>query len=265
MKNVLIVDTSKPSVVMTSEIFKDKIPGCIVHVAANGKESLEMIADLKPDLCVVDFDLPDVDGPSLIEALRNHYEGPILMTAYPDEVVKQAVDLDLFTCTDASGWLVKPVRVDDLSKKIETFIDQGRRTSRRFESNIGAQLIGKAAGRGKRAPKVEGKLENISHTGVCVKLDGAMKMKKKEELVISLSFPETASKPVNAKTAKASKTTAKKKATKAAKVSETKIKATICWVDKGRVGLQFGRLSDLQKKGLMSYLRQSFESNSYEW
>ncbi len=263
MTNILIVDTSKPSVVMTSEIFKDKIPGCVVHVAANGKESLELLGNLSPDLCVVDFDLPDVDGPSLIDAMRKEYSGPILLTAYPDAVVKQAVDLDLFTYTDASAWLVKPLKVRDLADRIDTFIDKRRRTSRRFESNIEAQLIGKASGRGKRAPKVGGHLENISHSGVCVKIEGAMKMKKKEEVLVSLRFPASglgSSSPK--KSIKNTKNTATKKV---AKNLDTKIKATVCWVEKGRVGLEFARLSDIQKKGLMSYLRQSFENNCYDW
>ena len=64
MTTVLIVDACKPSLVMTSEIFKDKMSGTIVDVAQSGKETIEYLADKTPDLCVIDFDLPDVDGPA---------------------------------------------------------------------------------------------------------------------------------------------------------------------------------------------------------
>ena len=90
MTTILIVDACKPSLVMTSEVFKDKIPGTVVHVSSSGKEAVEFLKENEPNLCVVDFDLPDVDGPSLVEAMRKLYSGPILMTAYPDAMVKEA-------------------------------------------------------------------------------------------------------------------------------------------------------------------------------
>ena len=44
MPSILIADASKPSVVMTSEIFKDKFPGITIHVADSGRAALEMLA-----------------------------------------------------------------------------------------------------------------------------------------------------------------------------------------------------------------------------
>ncbi|MDQ3233432.1 MAG: response regulator, partial [Pseudobdellovibrionaceae bacterium] len=74
MTTVLIADSCKPSLVMTSEVFKDKIMGTVVDVAATGKEALDYLTARRPDLCVVDFDLPDVDGPALVEAMRKVYD-----------------------------------------------------------------------------------------------------------------------------------------------------------------------------------------------
>ena len=103
MAIILIADSCKPSVVMSSEVFKDKLPGSVVHVAGTGKECLELLVQVKPDMCVVDFDLPDADGVTLITAMRKLYKGPILLTAFPDKIVKDAVDADLFAFNDAGG------------------------------------------------------------------------------------------------------------------------------------------------------------------
>ena len=250
MTTVLIADCCKPSLVMTSEVFKDKIAGTIVDVALTGKDALEYLAKQAPDLCVVDFDLPDVDGPALIEAIRKIYHGPILMTAYPDHMVEEAVDDHLFYFNDASQWISKPINFDELSEKIDRFLVEGFRIGKRFESKMDTQLIAKAAGRGKRAPKVQGTILNLSLGGACIKLDGSMKMKKAQELTMTLSLPAHGKK----------KTGAKRSATTALG-GETKIKATVAWTNtKGEVGLQFMRLTDLQKRGLEDYFRAQAET-----
>ena len=110
MPVILIADACKPSLVMSSEVFKDKIAGATILVASTGKQCLELLLVNKPDMCVVDFDLPDADGVTLITAMRKSYRGPILLTAYPDKIVEQAVHSDLFAFNDAGGWVPKPVK-----------------------------------------------------------------------------------------------------------------------------------------------------------
>ena len=260
MTTILIVDACKPSLVMTSEVFKDKIPGTVVHVSSSGKEAIEFLKDQEPNLCVVDFDLPDVDGPSLVEAMRKLYTGPILMTAYPDAMVKEAVTKHLFAFNDASGWIKKPVSFEELSKKIDLYLVEGHRLGKRFDSHIKTQLVGKAAGRGKRAPKVEGEVINLSLGGACIKIDGSMKMKKAQELTISLTIPQLKSRGARKNlTTETKKSAQKTKAgTKTPAGAETKIKATVAWINKaGEVGLQFSKLTDIQKKGLEKFFRSS--------
>lgn len=244
MTTVLIADSCKPSLVMTSEVFKDKIMGTVVDVAATGKEAMDYLTARRPDLCVVDFDLPDVDGPALVEAMRRVYDGPILMTAFPSDIVKQAVVDNLFAYQDASAWISKPINFDDLSEKIDRFLVSKHRLERRFVASFMTQLVGKAAGRGKRAPKVEGKVLNISLGGACVKLQGPLKVKKLQELTMSIELPPEGD----------VKLAARKK--KALSTAESKIKAKVAWINaKGEVGLQFGKLSDVQRRQLENYFK----------
>jgi CheY-like chemotaxis protein len=275
MPVILIADACKPSLVMSSEVFKDKIAGATILVASSGRQCLEILSASKPDMCVVDFDLPDVDGVTLIHAMRKTYKGPILLTAYPDKIVEEAVKSDLFAFNDAGAWIPKPVKFDALSEKIDQFLLDKHRLGRRFTAQMETMIIGKGAGRGKRAPKVTGRIVNLSLGGACIELDAPLKMKNGEEMLVALSLPggelalelEAAPEkkaPVPASTAKARSTANAKKEKAVAKptIPEARIKCTVAWVDKKctMAGIQFARLTDVQRKGLEELLRSSQNS-----
>jgi muconate cycloisomerase len=79
--------------------------------------------------------------------MRRVYDGPILMTAYPSDIVKQAVVDNLFAYQDASAWISKPINSSELAEKIDRFLLSKHRLERRFMAGFITQLIGKAAGR----------------------------------------------------------------------------------------------------------------------
>jgi hypothetical protein len=146
------------------------------------------------------------------------------------------------------------------------------RLGRRFSTEMTTLIIGKGAGRGKRAPKVTGRIINLSLGGACIELDQPMRMRGGEEMTVALSLPaELAAKepkaaprkplpkaPVAAARGRASATT--KKAPPPP--PESRIKCTVAWVDKKctKAGLQFGRLTDVQRKGLEELLRGSLSA-----
>lgn len=275
---ILIADASKPSLVMTSEVFKDKIPGAIVLVAKTGQEALDILRDKQPDMCVIDFDLPDADGVTLSTGLREVYKGPILLTAYPDRIVSEAVTENLFGFADAGGWLSKPINVEELNAKIEKFLLEKHRLGKRFTTSLMTQIIGKGAGRGKRSPKVKGKIVNLSIGGACVQLEKPMTSKMSEEITLSFALPaeptpvKAAAKAPTTKGAKPIKPSAKelaalkrKGATTAVKGEENKIKAKIAWTKKGgtMAGIQFNRLTPVQKKVLETYIKEMATSANF--
>ena len=251
MTNILLCDASKPSIVMTSEVFKDKLPGSFVMVASTGKDALEMLDTFKADMCVVDFDLPDVDGPTLIEMMRKKFDGPILLTAFADDIVKEAVNNHLFTYNDAGTVIAKPVTFQVLSEKIDLFLVEKYRLDKRFDSEFCAQIVAKAAGRGKRAPKASGRVVNISMGGVCVELDEeSMKIKRSQEVTMTISTP-------------AAKRAKKGTPLRAEVQCETKIKGTVAWVqDREKLGVRFTKQSDMQRKELIAFLRLAEQNGS---
>lgn len=266
MPVVLIADASKPSLVMSSEVFKDKIAGAQILVATTGKQCLEILSSAKPDMCVVDFDLPDVDGVTLIHAVRKVYQGPILLTAYPDKIVEDAVAEGLFAFNDAGTWLAKPVKFDTLAAKIDQFLLDKYRLGRRFYCDMETLIVGKGAGRGKRAPKVGGRFINISLGGACVELDEPTKLKLGEEMTISLALPSDEPAPKSPKVSLTKKLFSLKAMpgkTKSLvakqKAAEARVKCTIAWMDRKctKAGIVFARLTDVQRKGLETLLRHS--------
>ncbi len=255
MTKILIADHYKSSLVMTSEIFKDKIPGVVIDVASSGKECLEALSENEYNMVVVDFDLPDADGVSLVHALRKQYSGPILLTAYPDKIVDQAVNSELFAYTDAYNWIRKPVKFDDLVKRIDQFIFKKYRTTKRFETDLETMLIGKGAGRGKRSPKASGNIKTLSVVGACVKLDSTLKMKIGDEITVAFELPESMQTTESGSLKKAESS----KARATLKSKAAKIKGKIAWTNKGKTeaGVQFEKLSEVQRKSLESFLKSS--------
>ena len=259
MSVILIADSCKPSLVMSSEVFKDKISGAVVHVATTGKQCLEILAQEKPDMCVVDFDLPDTDGVTLIQAMRKFYQGPILLTAYSDESVRQAVETDLFAFNDAGAWIPKPVKFEVLSDKIDQFLLTNHRVGRRFPVEMATTVIGRGAGRGKRAPKVSGRLVNVSLGGVCVALAEPMTLQGGDEMTVSLTLPMEAATGRRRAVAKSAKQTDAKGPEALPPAGEARIKCTVAWFDQKsmKAGLQFNRLTEVQRRGLEALLRRS--------
>ena len=266
MPTILIADASKASLVMSSEVFKDKIPGAIILVATTGKDCLELVQKNAVDMCVVDFDLPDVDGVTLVAAMRKTWKGPILLTAYPDKVVEHAAQ-ELFAFNDAGGWIRKPVKFDELSEKIDRFLLDRHRLGRRFEFEVKTLVVGKGAGRGKRAPKVQGRIVNLSLGGLCIALDAPFKMKGGQEFTVAVTLPTQPAKPAakqdaiqaesSIKTSAGKKSAPTTKSAKKPKGVETKLKATVAWTaDGGKMaGFKFDGLTDVQRKGIESLLR----------
>ena len=268
MPSILIADAYKSSLVMTSEVFKDKILGAAIFIAKTGKDCLSLVEQQKFDMIVVDFDLPDADGINLTKMLRKVYSGPILLTAFPDSTIQKAIETELFPYKDVSEWIKKPVSAEVLSEKIDRYLLDGERVRKRYQTSLDAMLIGKGAGRGKRAPKVKGNVINLSIGGALLKLDNQLKMKIGEEVSLNLSLQSGPGPALERKsTANQKATRAKEESHKrghegsAVSKSLTKIKAKIAWANKSKkeAGIYFESLTENHRKVLENLLKTSEE------
>jgi CheY-like chemotaxis protein len=83
--------------------------GYSISAADNGLEALQIIETFQPNLCIVDLNMPKLDGMAFLQALRNRPETKtvpsIVLTAQSDDTnINKAMDLG------ARHFLVKPIR-----------------------------------------------------------------------------------------------------------------------------------------------------------
>jgi two-component system LytT family response regulator len=107
----------------------------IVAEADNGEKALEKIGDLKPDLVLLDLQMPGMGGLEVVRKLKNgsHIPAIVIVTAH-DKFAIQAFD------AGAIDYLLKPVGQDRLAEAVE----RAKRSSRKetFERVAQLQEIG---------------------------------------------------------------------------------------------------------------------------
>jgi two-component system response regulator MprA len=96
--------------------------GYRVTVARDGKIGLATARDNPPDLVILDWMLPVLDGLEVCKRLRAASDVPILMLTAKDDVKDRVTGLD----AGADDYLVKPFSVDELLARIRALF---RRTT----------------------------------------------------------------------------------------------------------------------------------------
>jgi two-component system OmpR family response regulator len=69
LQRILIAD-DEPDILEISRIALETVGGYAVTVCSSGRELLDLLPDIKPDLIVVDVLMPGMSGPEVFEELR---------------------------------------------------------------------------------------------------------------------------------------------------------------------------------------------------
>jgi CheY-like chemotaxis protein len=90
---------------------------CKVHEARNGREGLDMIRGLKPDLVLLDVMLPELDGIGVLEAMRSDpvfASLPVMIVSSDNDrvAVTKMVELGI------QDYLLKPFKADLVTKRV---------------------------------------------------------------------------------------------------------------------------------------------------
>ncbi len=116
-KKVLIIDDEKDFCTL-AKIHLSAISEFEVHTAHNGKDGLELIKKIRPDIVVLDLIMPGINGFEVLEKIKNDPDTlniPVVMlTARQDEALKKKA-LELYN----EAYLVKPIEANDLKLKID--------------------------------------------------------------------------------------------------------------------------------------------------
>ena len=111
---VLLVDDEEEFVQSLAERIRLRELGS--DVALDGEQALAKLKDKLPDVMVLDFKMPGIDGLTVLEQVKKAHPGVqvVMLTAHgtPD-IEKKARDLGAF------DYLQKPVGIETLTKIIE--------------------------------------------------------------------------------------------------------------------------------------------------
>jgi two-component system LytT family response regulator len=120
---VLIVDDELLGRERIRSLFSDHTDVEIVGECVNGREAVEAIQNLKPDLVFLDVQMPEVDGFEVVEITgAENMPAVIFVTAY-DEYAIQAFEIN------AVDYLLKPFN----KKRFEKAVDRAKREIKRQE------------------------------------------------------------------------------------------------------------------------------------
>ncbi|WP_186578074.1 sporulation transcription factor Spo0A [Aquibacillus kalidii] len=114
---VCLVDDNRELIQMMEEYFEDQSDIEVIGTAYNGKECLELMNEIEPDVLVLDIIMPHVDGLAVLgkikEQNRAKHPNVIMLTAFgQEEVTKKAVDLG------ASYFILKPFDLENLADQV---------------------------------------------------------------------------------------------------------------------------------------------------
>lgn len=113
---ILIVD-DEADLVSTIQ-YRLKFANCQVVTASNGKEGLEKAASEQPDLILLDTNMPVMNGPEMLECLRNDpavKDIPVIMLTARCE----AQDVAAASAHGIADYVTKPFDFADLMAKIK--------------------------------------------------------------------------------------------------------------------------------------------------
>lgn len=118
MYRVVLVDDERLILEGLSRVVKWPELGCeVIGIAQDGREGLELIRKNKPDIVISDIRMPNMDGLTMLAALRSEFPQMQLtvLTAYRDfDYAQRAIKLGV------CRYLLKPSKMDELNEAIRT-------------------------------------------------------------------------------------------------------------------------------------------------
>jgi len=115
-RKILVVD-DEPKVCDLIKAYLEK-DGYEVLVAGDGKSAVEKARNQKPDLIVLDLNLPELDGIEVFRTVRATSDIPVIMVTARDEEVDKIVGLQL----GADDYVTKPFSPRELAARVSAVL-----------------------------------------------------------------------------------------------------------------------------------------------
>jgi len=113
---ILLIDDDEAATRLVTLLLTEE-PGREVRAVASGGDAVTAIEDFGPDLIVIDYRLPDLDGLAVIREARGRgYAGAVLMltASSPSDPIVASIKSEL----GDGSILLKPFDIDDLAERV---------------------------------------------------------------------------------------------------------------------------------------------------
>ena len=151
-KTILIIDDDEDIVrTLTANLSLD---GYRVCTAYTGRDGIDLAKETRPDLILLDLNLPDLDGIAICEILRREFNLPIIMLTARGDLTDRVVGLEL----GADDYMSKPFEPRELIARMRALLRR-------------SEMADSASERAEKSLLISGSLE-LDRNGRWVRLEG---------------------------------------------------------------------------------------------
>lgn len=119
MKRILVVEDNETNMYLIAFILRNS--GCEVIEAGRGEEGIELAIKEKPDLIIMDIQLPDIDGLEATKRIRESEADskiPIVaLTSYA-----MVGDRERALAAGCTGYIEKPINPETFMEEVERYL-----------------------------------------------------------------------------------------------------------------------------------------------
>lgn len=118
---IYIVDDDPIIVKILEEIVEIKSLGFVIGYAYDGRTAIKEISEYKPDIVLIDYLLPNVDGTRIIEQIRDTYKDTYFI------MISQVSDKEMIGASYDAGiefFINKPINIKEVEKVINSVSDK---------------------------------------------------------------------------------------------------------------------------------------------
>lgn len=135
MKKILIVDDEKP--ISDIILFNLKNDGYQVEQAFDGEEALAKFATFQPDLVILDWMLPKLDGMEVCRELRKTSSVPVIMLTAKDSEIDKVLGLEM----GADDYVTKPFSNRELMARVKANLRRNTLRDEPKEENNSNEIV----------------------------------------------------------------------------------------------------------------------------
>jgi len=132
-KILLVEDEPKVCDLIKAYLVKD---GDDVAIAGDGKTAIEKWQSYKPDLILLDLNLPELDGLEVCRIIRKQSNVPIIMLTARDQEVDKVVGLEI----GADDYVTKPFSPRELAARVSAVLRRYRDGAKKGELLVAGDL-----------------------------------------------------------------------------------------------------------------------------